>query len=119
MPRLIRPYFSLAAAFLVLTAGCSRQAPSMRGDKSVQANICANQLIMLADAKSLWAEQGNKTTNDTPLMKDLVPFIRCPTNCPGKGIYTLGKVGELPSCSIPEHQAVFLKKMQPAEAPAP
>jgi hypothetical protein len=67
---------------------------------------------MFADAKKLWAEKDNKTADDTPAMEDLLPYIDCQTNCPYGGTYTIGKVGELPSCSIPEHQAAFLKKMK-------
>ena len=119
MPRHLILTFSWAAAFLILAMGCEKQEPSMMGDKTVQASICANQLKMFANAKTLWAQQENKTTNDTPQMQDLLPFIRCQTNCPGGGAYTLGNVGEMPKCSIPELQGAFLKKMPPAAPAAP
>ena len=110
----------LAVTFLVLMAGCSKETPSISlSDKSVQADSCAHQLVMLADAKKNWAEKENKTTNDTPVMADLTPFMRYPSSCPGGGTYTLGVVGQPPSCSIPEHQAAFLKKLQTPAAPAP
>jgi hypothetical protein len=114
-------YLSFAcflAVCLPLLTGCGRQDSPLK-DKSMQASVCATQLGMFANAKKLWAEQNNKTTNDTPAMEDLVPFIRCQTNCPGGGAYNLGKIGETPTCSIPEHQAAFVKQMQQQQAAAP
>jgi hypothetical protein len=62
-------------------------------------------------AKEQWALEQSKTTNDTPTWSDLSPYIywsgftnRWFTNgipvCPEGGIYTLGRVGELPTCSL-------------------
>lgn len=52
-----------------------------------------------------WANNENKTTNDTPSWDDLRPYfpIRWSNNipiCPSGGIYTIGRVGEIPTCSI-------------------
>lgn len=106
--------FVLGIFFLTHLSGCSKgpAAPSPVTDTNRQARLCASALKMFADGKKLWAEQNNKTAEDIPTMQDIVPFIACSTNCPGGGTYTLGKVSELPTCSIPEHQAAFLKKME-------
>lgn len=104
--------------FVSVISGCSKKPTSMAtADKSVQAAGCAMQLKQFANAKQLWAQQNNKSANDTPTMDDIAPFIRCNTNCPGGGTYTLGKVGDLPTCSIPEHEAAFQKAMQDAQQP--
>lgn len=101
----------------ITTMSCShQQQDSQMQDKNVQALNCANQLKMFANAKQLWAEQNNKGPNDTPTMDEIAPFIRCNTNCPGGGTYNLGKVGETPTCSIPEHQAAFTKMLQEQSA---
>ncbi len=112
-----RQFFPLlgvaVAALLPLIAGCSHQDSSPAGlDKSAQASVCANQLKILANAKKLWAEQNRKSADDTPAMSDVTPFIRGSTACPGGGTYTIGKVGEPPTCSIAEHQAAFTQLMQ-------
>jgi hypothetical protein len=115
-----RSYISLACflaiSCLLLMTGCGKQDPLMK-DKNVQAMNCANQLSMVANAKKLWAEQNNKTPNDTPTMEDITPFVRGAIACPGGGTYTIGKVADLPTCSIPEHQAEFVKKVQNTPAP--
>lgn len=111
--RLIAAGFILGTFFLAVISGCSKNSSKPPiADPARQASICANQLKMFANAKRLWAEENHKTADDTPLMSDLLPFIDCQTNCPYGGTYTIGKVGELPTCSIPEHQAAFMKKME-------
>lgn len=116
------PYTFVALVFavcLAVTTSCSKQErdPAML-DKNTQTMNCANQLRMFANAKKLWAEQNNKTADDTPTMDDIRPLIRGSTTCPGGGTYTLGKVADLPTCSIPEHQAAFTKMMQEQSTPA-
>jgi hypothetical protein len=111
--RLIAGVFILGTFFLTVISGCSKNSSQEAFvDKGRQASICANQLKMLANAKKLWAQKNNKTAEDTPAPEDLARYIACDTKCPFGGTYTLGKVGEQPTCSIPEHQAAFLKKME-------
>lgn len=102
---------------MAMLSGCSRKADLTQG-KSYQASMCANRLRTLAGAKRLWAEQNGKTANDTPTINDLLPFIRGAGTCPAGGTYTLGKVDEMPSCSIPEHQAAFNEIMKEQQQPA-
>jgi hypothetical protein len=71
---------------------------------------CKVNLRMIADAKELWASSNQKTENDTPTWDDLRPYMRgAKPQCPGGGVYTIGRVGEPPSCSIPEHTEHFKK----------
>ena len=76
------------------------------------ANPCINNLREIDAAKMEWSLEMHKTTNDTPTWNDLRPFIagrypdRIPV-CPWGGTYTIGKVGENPTCSFkgpPAHQ---------------
>ena len=76
------------------------------------ANQCINNLRVIDAVKNEWALEKHKTTNDVPTWNDLRPFIpdwwpdRIPV-CPWGGTYTIGKVGEFPTCSIkgpPAHQ---------------
>ena len=106
----------LTAAFLIFIGGCSQQ-PLTPDNAPIPA--CAVQLKAIVGAKKAWAEQNNKSTNDTPTVEDLTPLMRRWLSCPNGGTYTLGAVGEMPKCSIPEHQAAFVKMMQTAAAAAP
>lgn len=64
------------------------------------ANPCVNQLRMIDGAKEQWVLENDKTTNDTPTWDDIVPYLKSKPVCPDGGIYTLGRVGEPPTCSI-------------------
>jgi hypothetical protein len=82
-----------------------------RGRRSSRIPPC-HELLVLADlAKFDWANNYGKTSNDTPTWDDLrfylpdwVTNIVRWTNgrpvCPEGGVYTIGRVGELPRCSI-------------------
>ena len=93
---------------LVAACGCKKQAPPAAA-ASMDATTCAQNLQILDQCKRTWAESGHKTADDTPTMADLTTFVRHMPKCPGNGTYTLGKVGELPTCSIPEHNEAFKK----------
>jgi hypothetical protein len=68
---------------------------------------CMNNLIQILGAKDQWALDHKITTNDTPTWEDLKPYIGRGDGkilkCPQGGVYTIGKVGEYPTCSITNH----------------
>lgn len=67
---------------------------------------CIAGLRMIDGAKVQWALAHQKTTNDAPTWGDLRSYFigaRLPLECPDGGVYTIGRVGELPSCSIARH----------------
>ena len=69
-------------------------------------NSCINQLRQIDGAKVQWALANHKLTNDAPTWDDLRSYFiraRLPLECPDGGVYTIGRVGELPSCSIAKH----------------
>jgi ABC-type proline/glycine betaine transport system substrate-binding protein len=66
---------------------------------------CMNHLIQIDGAKQQWKIEHKKTDADIPTWEDLKPYLsgNAELKCPAGGIYTIGKVGELPSCSITNH----------------
>jgi hypothetical protein len=74
-----------------------------------QQNACINNLRVLDAAKQQWAIEKNKKSTDTPEASDLQPYLGRGGNgempvCPAGGTYTLGAVGEKPTCSVPGHE---------------
>jgi hypothetical protein len=75
---------------------------------TAQQNACVNNLRLFDAAKQQWALENRKQNTDTPTMKDLQPYLGRGANlelpvCPAGGVYTIGSVGEKPTCSIPGH----------------
>jgi hypothetical protein len=73
-----------------------------------QRNACINNLRQIDAAKQQWALENGKKASDTPTEADIKPYIKLDADgnlpkCPAGGKYTLGKVGENPTCSIPGH----------------
>jgi hypothetical protein len=65
-----------------------------------QQNACINNLRMLDAAKNQWALEKSKTTGDVPTKEDLMPYLNKWPVCPAGGTYTIGAVGERPTCSL-------------------
>jgi chromosome segregation ATPase len=69
------------------------------------ANGCINHLGQLDNATQQWALEYNKTAETTPTSQNITPYLKdnlLPV-CPSGGKYTLGKVNDLPTCSIASH----------------
>ncbi len=69
-----------------------------------QQNACINNLRQIEGAKQQWALENHKATGDTPSKEDLAPYLPKWPTCPAGGAYTIGPVGEHPTCTIPNHQ---------------
>jgi membrane protein involved in colicin uptake len=71
-------------------------------------DACVNNLRLIDSAKQQWALEYKKLATDTPALEDLRPYIgrgpngEMPT-CPDGGTYTIGTVGEKPTCSNAAH----------------
>ncbi len=84
------------------------QAAQAEAQKVQSDNACINNLRLIDAAKQQWALENKKQSTDTPTLDDLRPYIgrgpkgELPT-CPDGGTYTVGTVGEKPTCSIPAH----------------
>jgi len=80
---------------------------------------CANHLHQIDATKKRWARQRGAGLKDTPTWDDLDSLFRNgPPKCPGGGTYTIGAVGELPECSIAEHNEYFKAHLEAEPAPA-
>lgn len=69
-----------------------------------QRNACINNLRMIDAAKAQWALEKGKNNGDVPTKEDLLPYLRRWPVCPSGGTYTIGAIGELPTCSVPDHK---------------
>jgi len=78
----------------------------IRARTTSASNACVNNLRQIQGGKDQWTLENQKTTNDTPTWDDLRVYIgRSGTTgavltCPDGGTYILGRVGELPRCSL-------------------
>ena len=111
----------LAAACLLILAfcGCGKNESQTPAPDAI-ARSCATYLGIIDSAKKHWAEQHGAGLNDTPTEDDLQPYFRHGMpKCRGGGTYTIGKVGELPQCSIAAHNDLFKSNMAAEQAPAP
>lgn len=66
---------------------------------------CIIYLRELNEAKQQWALDHGKTNGVAIIESDLTPYIRLDVRgnfpkCPQGGVYTIGKVGEKPTCSL-------------------
>lgn len=69
------------------------------------ANRCINILRQIVAAKNEWALENGKTNGTVVTEEDLKPYIKLNAKrefpkCPSGGKYILGRIGELPTCSI-------------------
>ena len=103
------PIIALAvAALAVAVALALRLSPRPR---AVQAfSVCPHYLVVIDSCKQEWQLEYRKTANDTPTWDDLRRYLPAVYSnsvpmCPEGGIYTIGKVGEAPKCSLggPRH----------------
>jgi hypothetical protein len=96
---LIFSFGVVAAAFIALYHFAATNK------RTAKVPACHYNLMQLEICKFDWAGDYNKTTNDTPTWDDLRTYFpdgwsnSIPV-CPAGGTYILGRVGELPRCSI-------------------
>jgi hypothetical protein len=82
----------------------------IRARSTSSSNYYVNSLRQIEGAKTEWMYETGKTTNDTPTWAELLPYLNGGiTNCyatngvvvrPAGGTYTIGRVGEPPSCLV-------------------
>ena len=77
----------------------------VRARATSQANACVNNLRQIDGAKQQWALETRQATNATPSYAAISPYLRNAVTCPSAGStatfatsYTMGNVGEKPSC---------------------
>ncbi|HEY5042869.1 MAG TPA: hypothetical protein VIK53_12795 [Verrucomicrobiae bacterium] len=66
---------------------------------------CIHNLRLIDDAKQQWAADNDKPGPAVPTVKDLLPYFtdNAFPVCPGGGTYSINRVDEVPTCSIPGH----------------
>lgn len=70
-----------------------------------ERTACIANLRLIYAAKQAWALEKNKTDADIPTQQDILPYLKggvFPV-CPAGGTYTIGAVGQAPTCSITGH----------------
>jgi len=72
----------------------------IRALNTTASNACVNNLRQINGAKQSWALENRKITNDIVTWGDIHPYLKPTLVCPQGGTYTLGRVGELPRCSV-------------------
>lgn len=74
-------------------------------------NTCINNLRQIDAAKNEWALENRKKTGAVPTAQDLKPHLKNGVFpiCPADGTYTIGAVGDDPTCSIPQHKLSQLR----------
>jgi competence protein ComGC len=109
---LITGYVSIGLSFFLVPMMLAIAIPNfVKARETAQTNACINNLRQIDAAKQEWALENNKQSTDTPTQADLTHLKdnqyfkngQFPT-CPAGGTYTIGTVGEAPTCSIPKHQ---------------
>ena len=86
----------------ILAIGCQQ--------RHFATDACINNLRQIDGAKQQWMLEQHKTTNDVPTWDDLRDYIGQSgttgpvLTCPAGGTYTIGRVGEKPTCSIARHR---------------
>ncbi len=76
---------------------------------------CINNLRQIEGAKHQWALEHHKPTNDTPTWEELAPYLKTGLSCPEGGAYRIGRVDQLTSCSLPQHDAFWKQANQRLE----
>jgi hypothetical protein len=73
-------------------------------------SACSHMIMLIDTAKSEWALEYRKTTNDSPpTLMDLRPYLGHGSNdempfCPCGGIYIPGRLDEHARCSLPPQE---------------
>jgi outer membrane lipoprotein-sorting protein len=85
-----------------------KRNPATRGMSvgDSQRNLCINNLRQIDAAKNEFALEKGKANGAAVTEDDIKPYLTGGTMpvCPSGGTYTIGKVGDKPTCSIPGHE---------------
>jgi hypothetical protein len=89
----------LAVVWKVHTSGAKP------GNRHTADWACLNNLRLIDSAKQQWALEQGKNADDSPTWDEMRPYVGRGSKgvlpeCPSHGVYTLGRVGEKPRCSI-------------------
>ncbi|HNU52559.1 MAG TPA: hypothetical protein PKJ98_16835 [Verrucomicrobiota bacterium] len=91
-----RSLIGLAVSVVTLLL-CAIPFAAARTEAQTQA--CLINLTMITKAKDQWALDKKKTPEAVPTFGELSEYLRV-LPCPAGGSYTIGRVGDLPRCSV-------------------
>jgi hypothetical protein len=103
---LVTGYLGIAWAILFIPLMLAIAIPNfVKARTTSQANACINNLRQIDGAKNEWALENNKTNGTPVTVADIKPYIKPDASgnlpkCPAGGTYTIGVVGEPPTCSL-------------------
>jgi hypothetical protein len=103
---LVTGYLGIAWAILFIPLMLAIAIPNfVKARTTSQAYACINNLRQIDAAKNEWALENNKTNGTPVTVADIKPFIKLDAGgnlpkCPAGGAYTIGVVGEPPTCSL-------------------
>jgi hypothetical protein len=104
---LITGYISIGLSVVLVPLMLAVALPNfVKARQTAQQNFCINNLRMIEGAKQQWALVNKKTDDDTPTAEALTPLLRKDFSllrCPAGGSYAINKVGQPPTCTIPNH----------------
>ncbi|MDB6017501.1 MAG: hypothetical protein JWR19_1990 [Pedosphaera sp.] len=91
----------------VVLCGIALLIPAVKRYRTTQVDTsfqpCLLNLLVINVAKKQWALENKKSTIDVPIWNDLLPYLGSNPSipkCPNGGTYTIGRIGELPTCSL-------------------
>jgi hypothetical protein len=99
---LVSGAFILGCVALIIGLLMLTSRPHLDHAVKSPSNECINNLRLIDMAKQDWASDTHHGTNDVPSVEDLTPYLNHGEfpKCPAGGTYTIGKVGEPPTCSL-------------------
>jgi Domain of unknown function (DUF4190) len=104
---LVTGYIGVALAIIWIPMMMAIAIPNFVKARNVaMENACINNLREIQAAKNQWALEKGKSQGDVPTADDLTPYLdhhKFPA-CPAGGIYVIGAVTNLPTCSVPGHK---------------
>ena len=104
---LVTGYIGIACAILIIPLMMAIAIPNfVKARNTAQMNACINNLRTIDAAKNQWVLDKDKKGGDTPTESDLLPYFKNHQmpHCIAGGVYLIGAVTNLPTCSIPEHK---------------
>ena len=107
---LVTGYIGIARAILFIPLMLAIAIPNfVMARNTSMRNACINNLRQIDGANNQWALENNKEIGTPVTEADIKPYIKPDASgnlpkCPAGGTYTIGKVGEPPTCSVPGHK---------------
>ena len=105
-------FTTIGLAFLAVVLACGIVRYLFSDRPMVYGELkCQNNLDEIQELKIMWATENHKTAHDVVTWDDIRPYFpnwfgtNGPT-CPAGGTYTLGRLDEVPRCSIPGHKLI-------------